>query len=381
MGRTRKRHVRKPARLRTKRLRRRFRYRSAAMARKARTAPRSPSERPSEDTRPPVAAGIAPKAFAAGMEAAARTPIGEGEEPLRWANRCWNDWMESHSVRNLPWSVYHEAAARFAEGCESVSGIRLHEPVLVPTRRSVGAVVTAMNEEKAIPGVLEQLSRLPLDETIVVVNGSSDHTFWNARRLSRGIVVHYARPLGHDVGRAVGAKASRADIVLFLDGDFPIFAEHLVPFIDAVHKGTDVALNDISPYIEVFSHRDPVTIIKEMLNRSLDRADLQANSLTAVPHALSRRAIDAIGSSNLMVPPKAQALAIRLGLKVDCPMSVDVITKNRVRDKNSGRDNPVSHLIVGDHLEAFDILLRVGGARLTAADHIRNRSVLGRASS
>ncbi|MDF2715177.1 MAG: glycosyl transferase family 2, partial [Paenibacillus sp.] len=152
-------------------------------------------------------------------------------------------------------------------------------------------------------------------------------------------------------------------------------------YIHAVERGADVALNDITPYIDVFAGRDPVTIVKEMLNRSLGREDLHANSLTAVPHALSRKAIDTIGCANLMVPPKAQALAVRNGLRIETAMSVDVISKNRVRDKNSGRDNPVSHLIIGDHLEALELLMRTDGARLHSADHIRNRKVLGRATS
>jgi glycosyltransferase involved in cell wall biosynthesis len=296
-------------------------------------------------------------------------------------NRCWNEWEGANKTSGLPWSAYHDIAGKFAAGFLSEKGVRLNNPVLVPTRKSIGAVITAMNEEKAIPGVLEQLGRLPLDETVVVVNGSADHTFWSARNLSGGIVVHYMRPLGHDVGRAIGAKLIRSDIVLFLDGDFPIYAEHLVPYIHAVERGADVALNDITPYIDVFAGRDPVTIVKEMLNRSLGREDLHANSLTAVPHALSRKAIDTIGCANLMVPPKAQALAVRNGLRIETAMSVDVISKNRVRDKNSGRDNAVSHLIIGDHLEALELLMRTDGARLHSADHIRNRKVLGRATS
>jgi glycosyltransferase involved in cell wall biosynthesis len=324
---------------------------------------------------------MALRAFEAGREASIHSSDTENAGPLKWMNRCWNDWADANRVSGLGWSAYHDIAGKFAAGFQSAAGVRLGNAVLVPTRKTIGAVVTAMNEEKAIPGVMEQLGRLPLDETIVVVNGSADQTFWSARKLSGGIVVHYVRPLGHDVGRAIGAKLARADIVLFLDGDFPIFAEHLVPFIHAVEKGTDVALNDITPYIDVFASRDPVTIVKEMLNRALGREELAANSLTAVPHALSRKALDTIGCANLMVPPKAQALAIRNGLRVDTAMSVDVISKNRVRDKNSGRDNPVSHLIVGDHLEALELLMRTDGARLRDADNIRNRNVLGRATS
>ncbi|GAA3408580.1 hypothetical protein GCM10020370_44940 [Paenibacillus hodogayensis] len=324
---------------------------------------------------------MAQRAFTAGREAALQADEGADGGVIRLLNRSWNGWRSTERAASWTWSLYHEAADKFVAGFESVKGVRLGNPVLVPTTKTIGAVVTAMNEEKAIPVVLEQLERLPLDELVIVVNGSVDRTFWNARKPGKGVVVHYARPLGHDVGRAVGAKLIRSDIVLFMDGDFPIFADHLLPFIDAVETGTDVSLNDIMPYIDVFSSRDQVTIVKEMLNRALGRADLEANSMTAVPHALSRRALDTIGCASLIVPPKAQAMAIRSGLKVEAGPSIDVIAKNRVRDKNSGHDNPVGRMIIGDHLEAFELLMRENGARLHAADVIRDRQALGRASS
>lgn len=289
--------------------------------------------------------------------------------------------METNRIKPLGWGAYHELAGKYAGGFAGSADDPIAHAVLVPTRKSIGIVLTAMNEEAALPGVLEQAARLPLTEMVVVVNGSTDQTFRKARLGSGGIVVHYPRPLGHDVGRAAGAKLTRSDIVLFLDGDFPIRAEQLVPFIYAVDRGADMALNDLSPFMGDFSRRDPVTIVKEMLNRSLGRGDLGPNSLTAVPHALSRRALSTIGCVNLIVPPKAQALAIQSGLRVETADSVDVITKNRVRDKNSGEDNPVSQLIVGDHLEAFGQLMRTEGPRLRAQDTIRARAALGGATS
>lgn len=378
MGRLRKRHYRITARTRG-RPKRKFRTAGRLIKGRRRGAHKQ-QDSPAGQVRTVATAQFASRAFEAGKQAA-HLPEVDGIGRAQALNNCWNDWREASHIQTSSWTAYHDITRHFVQGFESGKGIRLNNPVMVPTRKTIGAVVTAMNEEKAVPAVLEQLGRLPLCETVVVVNGSTDRTFWSARTLSGGIVVHFVRPLGHDVGRAVGAKLTRSDIVLFLDGDFPVFAEHLVPFIDAVEKGTDVALNDISPYIDVFANRDPVSVVKEMLNRSLGRADLEANSLTAVPHALSRQALETIGYANLMVPPKAQSIAVRSGLKVGCAMSVDVISKNRIRVKNSGHDNPVSNLIVGDHLEALGYLLQAEGPRLTSVDDIRNRSVLGRVPS
>lgn len=331
--------------------------------------------------RRPSLVALGQRAFEAGRDAAQQGGFTDRETTIRRMNESWNDWSEANRIIPLGWEAYHELAGKYAGGFAGSADDPIAHTVLAPTRKSIGIVLTAMNEEDALPDVLEQVARLPLAETVVVVNGSADQTFRKARQASGGIVVHYPEPLGHDVGRAAGAKLTRADIVLFLDGDFPIRAEQLVPFIYAVDRGVDMALNDLRPYIGNFSARDPVTIMKEMLNRSLGRGDLGPNSLTAVPHALSRRALSTIGCVNLIVPPKAQALAIRSGLRVETAVSVDVITKNRVREKNSGDDNPVSRLIVGDHLEAFGQLMRSEGPRLRAQDTIRIRAALGGASS
>ncbi|HEY0829483.1 MAG TPA: glycosyltransferase family A protein [Bacilli bacterium] len=246
-----------------------------------------------------------------------------------------------------------------------------------PAAQTVAAIVTLMNEEQSITAVLDQLQRLPLHEIVVVINGSTDESFYKARKYANATIIHYPQPLGYDVGRAVGAKMAQSDILLFVDGDIPIPAERLVPFVHAIAKGMDVALNDISPYVGLFHRRDHVSIIKEFTNRSLGRPDLGINSLTAVPHALSRRALDIIGFSNLMVPPKAQASAILQGLKISMPASIDVITRNRMRGHNVGMSNPVSEMIVGDHIEALNMAMAAGGERLSCIDTLRKRWLAG----
>ena len=68
--------------------------------------------------------------------------------------------------------------------------------------------------------------------------------------------------LGLRWGRALGARLTTSDTVLFLDGDLPIRAERLVPFLHAVERGADLALNDLSPYIGRFAEQDHVTNLR-----------------------------------------------------------------------------------------------------------------------
>ncbi|MNJ48597.1 hypothetical protein D3C77_437940 [compost metagenome] len=178
------------------------------------------------------------------------------------------------------------------------------------------------------------------------------------------IKLNYPDRLGHDVGRAIGASVAKGDILLFTDGDLPLPAEDLAPYLISIDRGEDVALNNLSPYMPPFPAQDEVTRSKTFLNQCLGRSDLQANSMTAVPHAISRRAINTVGVDSLMVPPKAQALAIVHNLKVSAPYTVDVIRNNRVRSGNTGVGNRVARLITGDHIEAVGEAMRITGVRL-----------------
>jgi glycosyltransferase involved in cell wall biosynthesis len=277
--------------------------------------------------------------------------------------------------------LYGEAAEAFVKGYAEATKAKLETYIPLPSEVSVAAIVSVMNEEETLPGLLRQLDRLPLAEKIFVVNGSSDASFSILRSLSDGIVVHYAEALGHDVGRAIGAKLADSDILLFVDGDIVIPAERLVPFIQMVADGYAIALNDITPYLGSFERWDHVTVMKAMLNRLLARPDLKANSLTAVPHAISREAANRIGMRTLAVPPLAQFTAIQLGLKIGTAGSVDVITANKSRRDNTGERNAVGRLIIGDHLEALSAAIAQRGVRLGYADTIRRREWAGGVSA
>ncbi|MNG34280.1 hypothetical protein D3C84_1207300 [compost metagenome] len=58
--------------------------------------------------------------------------------------------------------------------------------------------------------------------------------------------------------------------------------------------------------------------------------------------------------------------------------SVNVVTANRMRQDNVGRDNEVARLIVGDHIEALKHAMDKGGARLSRSDSNRRRDVITR---
>ncbi|WMT40205.1 glycosyltransferase [Paenibacillus sp. D2_2] len=165
----------------------------------------------------------------------------------------------------------------------------------------VSIIIPAMNERARLPSVLREAGKVhPRSETIVVANGSNDGTAEIASALGAR-VIHFTEPLGHDVGRRVGAEVARGQVLLFMDADMVIPAAELRPFVKAVLSGVDVALNGYSgPVGRQTAH--PVVVAKHTLNAWLSRPDLHGASMTAVPHALSRQALSAIGSKLLEIP-------------------------------------------------------------------------------
>ncbi|CAM3524508.1 glycosyltransferase [Paenibacillus lupini] len=238
----------------------------------------------------------------------------------------------------------------------------------------VSVIIPVMNERSTIGRVIREAAKVhPRTEVIVVANGSKDGSIAIARKMGAR-VLQYEKPLGHDVGRTMGALEAKGEVLLFIDGDMVISASHLRPFIHAVkERGVDAALNNYSgPVHKVNVHS--VVLAKHALNAVLQRPDLKGISFTAVPHAISRKCLDTIGASALSVPPLAHAMAVKEGLKVAAVHAVNVGKLNKPRPERE-RKNPLERLILGDHLEAIYWLLSCTDERGGFEDRLRKREM------
>ncbi|OCT14012.1 glycosyl transferase family 2 [Paenibacillus pectinilyticus] len=238
----------------------------------------------------------------------------------------------------------------------------------------VSVIIPVCDEASTLRKVIQQALRVhPHTEVIVVENGSSDGSKYIAESAGAR-VVSYAQRFGHDVGRSIGAREARGEILLFVDADFVIPAGEMIPLISAVQRGVDVALNK---YIGIISgaevHR--VVVAKYALNAVLNRRDLQGTSMTTIPHAMSRKALNTIGAEYLAIPPLAQAIAVQRGLRVEAAKFIQVGSRNRVRFRAEEGD-PVGDLIVGDHLEAINWLIQNTDARARRQDNLRIREMI-----
>lgn len=246
--------------------------------------------------------------------------------------------------------------------------------------KKLSIIIPAKNEEKTIRLVLEEVIKLHPAEIIIILNGSTDNTEKILHDYQCKII-YYPFPLGNDTGRAVGAYHASGDILLFLDGDIPISHLDLIPFILAIEQGYDIALNNLTWSAKLPIRPHFTTIIKQATNHLLKQSELSVNSLLAIPHAISRNALETIGWWNLVDPVLAQAMAIQKGLKITVAQEVDVINNNKIRPIHlSIREQSVypesTNRIIGDHLQAINYLINKRGFRGGFSEGNRNRSIV-----
>lgn len=254
---------------------------------------------------------------------------------------------------------------------QPISCVTLHKHKHKP---KVSVIIPACNEARTLAKVIREAFRVhPQTEVIVVDNGSTDGSKRVATQLGAR-VISFSQRLGHDVGRSIGAMEAKGDILLFLDADFVVSAKETIPLIRAVQQGVDVALNKYNGIITKASvHK--VVLAKHALNAILGRPDLQGASMTTIPHAISRKALDTIGAENLAVPPLAQTIAVQRGLQIKAAQLIQVGLRNRIRRRANDVD-PVGDLIVGDHLEAIGWLIKSSDERASMHDQLRIREMM-----
>ncbi len=108
----------------------------------------------------------------------------------------------------------------------------------------VAAVIPAYNEEHTVGSILQVVQRCEaIDEVIVVNDGSSDRTAEVANSLGARVINLYPNR-GKGGAMKAGAKATTADILLFLDADLVGLTEaHCLDLLEPVISGrTDMTV-------------------------------------------------------------------------------------------------------------------------------------------
>ena len=99
-------------------------------------------------------------------------------------------------------------------------------------------VIPALNEEQALPRVLQEIPRPPVRRVVVADNGSTDQTAEVARVNGAEVVGESERGYGAACLKALSHLAGDPpDIVVFLDGDYSDVPGELPALIDPILSG------------------------------------------------------------------------------------------------------------------------------------------------
>ncbi|MFC3800544.1 hypothetical protein [Cohnella sp. GCM10012308] len=298
-------------------------------------------------------------------------PEGTVEALRDYAQRAWAEKAGRHAgagaeagaADRVPLYRYGPA---YAAGIRQGAGMEMQSELL-PLQGTASAVLYANGRAAQLQAVLAELERLPLQEVVVVLGTEAEPMLETLLSHPRIVVVHspqeYESP---HAARAAGARLTGADTVLFADGAKPCPARMLGALLVRADAGKDVVLSDRTSHEGSFDRRGEASWLREFLNVSLGRPELRADAIGGVPFALSRRAIDAIGTEALGIPARAHAAALVQGLRVSVCEGVPF---------SGERDAPAS--AGSAHTAAWRDCLAMRGARLGFPDHKRNRQAIG----
>ena len=209
----------------------------------------------------------------------------------------------------------------------------------LPLRPRVAAVIPALNEGVALRGLLSEWPSGVVDEILVVDGGSSDDTVKVAEEFGARVISE-TRP-GYGRACAVGAAATDADILVFLDGDGSDDPASIASVLEPVRNGrTSLALGSrrtfepgaIATHQRV-GNRIVVTLVRRLYG-------LKIHDIPSL-RVVRRDALESLGMGEMTYgwPTEMIVKAARAGLTIE-----EVPTSYRTRrggvSKVAGRFGP-----------------------------------------
>ncbi|MED1918862.1 glycosyltransferase [Bacillus thuringiensis] len=228
---------------------------------------------------------------------------------------------------------------------------------------AVSVIIPISDNARNMKKLLSVVKRIdPHTEVILVCNGLSSQeamlpNLWGAQVISTGLDVD-----SHEA-RAIGCAHARGDVVLFIDERLVMPLLYLKKYVTLVKKGSDVIITTCSDRsVSRRGKRSPRSAYC-LLNHLLGHKKMGSASFENIPFALSRNALEAIGSGTLCNPAVALVQASVLGLKITTiapfasekhPTATRAIVRKDIRT------------IYREHAKAIQLL--TGGTKLRHAD-------------
>jgi glycosyltransferase involved in cell wall biosynthesis len=133
-------------------------------------------------------------------------------------------------------------------------------------------IIPALNEAAHIGALVAEALRQPIDRVVVVDNGSTDGTAQQASQAGAEVVHEPRRGYGYACA-AGAAVATRADILIFIDGDFSCLPDEIPRLLEPLESGqADLVigsreLGNIAPGAMPFHQRFGNWLSARLMNR------------------------------------------------------------------------------------------------------------------
>ncbi len=101
----------------------------------------------------------------------------------------------------------------------------------------VTVIIPALNEAGCIGDLVRAVLAQPIQEVIVVDNGSSDDTAGAARQAGARVVVQTRRGYGYACAAGAAAAGAAAEVLVFIDGDFSFAPEEMPRLLAPLQAG------------------------------------------------------------------------------------------------------------------------------------------------
>ncbi len=164
---------------------------------------------------------------------------------------------------------------------------------------SISIILPTLNEERGIIETLQKINQLDLDKEVLVVDGlSTDDTIKNAEAHGARIIIEKRK--GKGVAMATGVKATKSDIICFLDGDGTYPPKFIPKMLEQI-KDCDVVVASrllkkegaydclntfihyrffpfiFKKYFEKFKTSEPISGMRLMRKETWNKLNLKAN--------------------------------------------------------------------------------------------------------
>lgn len=113
----------------------------------------------------------------------------------------------------------------------------------------ISIIIPARNEQKGLSLLLPELRRTCRDAEIILVDdGSEDETARIARENGVDILISHPYSIGNGGAVKSGARAAGGDILVFMDADGQHLPKDIIPLLDKLEEGYDMAVGARDSY-------------------------------------------------------------------------------------------------------------------------------------